>query len=206
MQNDILKIAQILKKYSMVLVLGFSSSLLAASEDDCDIRLYVSDPDAAGTNVRNGPGGQVAFIIPAAKETFHAIHAIEFKNGWWKIDRVDLEAGTGLSLSDAWIHGSVVRTSTDDGEIVDDGNGVVRMITPIYSQSRYQGRTGKYLMLDGTTEIIGCSRMWLKIKHTHNGSATIGWWSPEDQCPNPLTNCVNGSDGEMVGKDRWGNR
>lgn len=193
-------------KYILLIILGLYSTFLLADNDNCSIRLYVNDQDALGTNIRKSPNGMVLFSLPQAKETAHYVHATQFKNGWWRLDSVDHEAGVQISIKEGWVHGSVVNTGLDDAEFVDDGNGGLRLITQIYSQPSYKSEKLQFMVRGSKREIIGCSGMWLKIRQTHDAKSAVGWWSPEDQCASAVTNCANGSAGEDSGKDIWGNR
>lgn len=192
-------------RYMLLSLLALFSLTVSAENEGCDIRLYISDNDPSGTNIRKSPKGAVLITLPLAKETFHGLHATEFKDGWWKVGQISHELGSEISINKGWLHNSVVETGLDDGEIVDDGLGKMRLNTPIYSQPSYKSKTGKFMKYDGKTEILGCSKMWLKIKHTYQGSSITGWWAPEDQCANPVSNCANGSSGENTGTDIWGN-
>lgn len=192
-------------RYMLLSLLAFFPVAAPAENSGCNIHLHVSDEDPSGTNIRNAPNGEVVLTLPLAKETSHEVHAIEYRDGWWRIDTISHEHGTTIALDEGWVHKSVIGTGLDDGEVVDDGQGGVRLVTPIYSQPTYRSKSGKFMMHGGKTEILGCSTMWLKIRHTYQGESLVGWWAPEDQCESVVTNCSNGSSGEDTGTDSWGN-
>lgn len=193
-------------KYLVICLLLLNSAHIAAESSDCNIEFHISDEDDDGTNIRNRPSGEVILVMPKAKETQHTVHASQLKGGWWRVERIHHEAGAEILVNNAWIHQSVLGTGVDDGEVITDENNNIRLITPIYSKPTYRSKSGQYMKLRGETEILGCTGMWLKVMHIHEGKSIIGWWAPEDQCSSTVTNCHNGSSGEETGTDIWGNK
>lgn len=196
----------------MLFVLLFCSVVSFAAENcGCDVWFAIDDPDTTGTNIRSAPKGTVIMKIPFADDTFHSVHAVEFQNGWWKIDSVSFQSGKQTALKQAWIHNSVVTTGLDDGELYYDSEGQNKLVdgqyvltTPIYTAPSYKSKSGK--VRQGSVQIIGCFKSWLKIVQTYKGEKTVGWWSPEDQCPNLVTNCCGSNSGEKTGTDLYGNQ
>ena len=177
-----------------------------AQSQECDISLRVEDTSKTGTNIRMEPKGTVLFALPQALETFHGLHVVGYKNGWWKLNKVYHELGSTIAIEEAWIHKSVATTGHDDGEMKADGQNGMMLTTPIYAGPTYAKKTGVLMNIKGKIEFIGCSGRWLHIKHQFAGKTTTGWWAPEDQCHNSVTNCLNGSKGEETGVDQEGNR
>jgi hypothetical protein len=185
-----------------------STSILSAENCGCSIDFYINDTDTSGTNIRVAPGGTIVSKIPYAKESFHSIHAVEFKNGWWKIDYIELEDDTEKTVLNGWIHKSVLGVDLDDGEFIENKDGTIKCITPIYSKPTYTVKSGLFMSgnTDGKRILTGCYGKWLKIKQIVDNDTISGWWAPEDRCSNPLTNCINTRAGEMSGIDEWGNK
>ena len=81
-----------------------------------------------------------------------------------------------------------------------------RYSTPVYTSPTYAKKSGVRVHMDAKVEFVGCHGPWVKISHRDKGKHTLGWWAPEDQCPNTVTNCHKSDEGEKTGVDSDGNR
>ena len=79
-----------------------------------------------------------------------------------------------------------------------------RYSTPIYTGPTYAKKSGVRVHMDAEIEFVGCHGPWVKISHRYEGVHTLGWWAPEDQCTNTVTNCHKSEEGEMPGIDSYG--
>jgi len=192
--------------FSMLIGLGLSLSTPSEAKTPCSVNLMLNPSAKTGVQIFNAPNGKPILIVPPAEETFHMVHVVDLKKGWWKIDALGPDIGEKVSFDEAWVQIGNTESEHDDGEITSDKDGKPMLSTPVYAGPGYAKKTGGKMMLNVPVDLSGCKGPWLKFSQTRDGKTVAGWWAPEDQCPNSVTNCVNGDKGERTGVDDMGNR
>jgi hypothetical protein len=175
------------------------------SANPCRVTLVLETPTHEATPIHSKPGGPVLFTDNWWEaETFRTVRVIGHEKGWWKIDTTLLESAPQLAINEGWVR--VSHTLFAIGDMETGGMTGRRYSTPIYTGPTYAKKSGVRVHMDAKIEFVGCHGPWVKISHRFEGVHTVGWWAPEDQCPNTVTNCHKSEDGEMTGIDSDGNR
>ena len=174
------------------LTLGFAASLAAlavlptaslatgtgAAPVPCEMLAYLANDDAAGTNVRSGPGKRAPIILHVGGDQEAVATVTGFHEGWFRVEKLE-QVGTDddrvlLEGRQGWIH----RTGLHVDVAAADAN----------LRRRPQQSSQIVRQLQGEHEgvvLLGCSGKWARV-----GVGTDkGWLSPAGQCANPLTTC-----------------
>ena len=97
--------------------------------------------------------------------------------GWFEISKIETTGGeTDETVFEGrgWIHSSLVDLSVAGSD------------AKLYAAPRKKSRVLKKLVADESeARPIACQGDWMKVK----SGKSIGWLSPDGQCPNPLTTC-----------------
>jgi hypothetical protein len=80
------------------------------------------------------------------------------------------------------------------------------LTTPIYRAPTYSKKSGSQMHLKAKIAFLGCQGPWLQVSHQYNDVTTVGWGSPENQCPNSVMNGHKSNKGERTGVEDEGNR
>ena len=175
------------------------------SVNPCGVVLVLETPTHEATPIHSEPGGPVLFTDNWWEaETFRTVSVIGYEKGWWKIDTTHLESAPQMDINEGWIRVSHTLFSIGDMETGRMTGG--RYSTPIYTGPTYAKKSGVRVHKDAEIEFVGCHGPWVKISHRYEETHTLGWWAPEDQCPNTVTNCHKSDAGEKTGVDSDGNR
>lgn len=95
-------------------------------------------------------------------------------NRWVKANKaIDVEGKKTLSNT-GWIAGNKIGVAT---------RGYDGTTAKIYNAPNLNSGVRGSLPPNTTVLIIDCDGSWIKVKYN-----SIGWLSPDDQCPNPVTN------------------
>lgn len=98
-------------------------------------------------------------------------------NGWFEVSKIKTVGGDVdeiLFKGRGWVHSSLVDLS------------VAASDAKLYAAPRKKSRVLKKLVADESeARPVACQGNWMKVK----SGKTIGWLSPDGQCPNPLTTC-----------------
>ena len=171
----------------------------------CRVVLVLETPTHKAAPIHSKPDGTVLFTDNWWEaETFRTVRVIGYEEGWWKIDTTLLESAPQLATNEGWVR--VSHTLFSIGDVESGGMTGRRYSTPIYTGPTYAKKSGVRVHMDAGIEFVGCHGPWVKISHRYEGVHTLGWWAPEDQCPNTVTNCHKSEEGEMTGIDSDGNR
>ena len=186
----------------MLLNIGLLFLQPAKAETPCNLRLMVK-ADKGSTEIWSSPKGGLLFTLPVATYKNHTIEVIDQQSDWWRISSIGHELSPSMTLEEGWIRMSDTESGFGDGEY---GPGSSLLTTPIYSAASYAKKSGFLMHPKATIKLLSCKGPWLQINHQHNDITTIGWWAPEDQCPNSVTNCHKENKGELTGEDSNGYR
>ena len=148
----------------------------------CDVWVFVIDTDPTGLNVRSAPQREIVSRIPYNDyEGFTAVHIIDGKGGWLRIDQwQDLHTNVKVN-KEAWIYGKLVGTFVKGYQ-----QGWVYAYADPSKTAQTQGR---FLGERGVT-VLGCKEEWLLVEGDSTNNQKIeGWLPPEEQCPNAITTC-----------------
>jgi hypothetical protein len=184
------------------------------SANSCRVVLVLQTPTREAVPIHATPEGPVLFTDNWWEaETFRTVSVIGYEKGWWKIDTTLLESAPRMIPNGGWPSDPLIqgwiRVSHTFFAIGDMETGRMtggRYSTPIYTGPTYAKKSGVRVHEDAEIEFVGCHGPWVKISHRFEGVHTLGWWAPEDQCPNMVTNCHKSEEGEMTGIDSDGNR
>jgi hypothetical protein len=171
----------------------------------CRVVLVLETPTREAVPIHSKPGGPVLFTDNWWEaEIFRTVRVVGYEKGWWKIDTSRLESAPKMAINEGWIRVSHTLFAIGDVEIGRMTGG--RYSTPIYTGPTYAKKSGVRVHKDAEIEFVGCHGPWVEISHRYEGTHTLGWWAPEDQCPNTVTNCHKSDEGEKTGVDSDGNR
>jgi len=157
------------KKTSVSMIVFCLSALLFASvgmASDENVQdsfpLLISDPDPAGTNLRQTPGGRIIAVIPSEPDgKMRQVRAIESRNGWFHVLAKEQAPVEG------WMHGSVLAVCAYPTE---DGNAA------LYAEA---GESEEPLCrVSPTTPMRPLERKggWLKVRYTSDSGKTTDAW------------------------------
>lgn len=152
---------------------------LAATAGDLNLRAFVYD--TTPTNLRETPGGKVAYVLPT--ECHYILTLDEVRNGWWNIywvNEVETDAAPrlfGSSTGRYWVHYSVLGLETRNY----DGRALSLRAKP--------SKNAKVVTTLRSSQVVrpmDRSGEWVKVK-TLNGK--VGWLPEWELCDEPLTTC-----------------
>lgn len=165
---------------------------------DCQVRVYTTDKDPHGINLRAGPGSEfpVLGVIPYAPHGT-MLDLLRSSNGWFQVAMIqnvlEEDGVVPANLPDsAWIYGGLVGVGPQENSYGKKGAGLNLYSNPTIESPKvvhlqYSGQTG----FDYLQKLIDCAGGWLKIevKNSKTHKTNSGWLHPHDQCPSPLTTC-----------------
>ena len=165
----------------LILTIGICPA--GAADNVSPVPALVSDADAAGTNVRVSPSGEVACVMPFAAGP-RIVRVLESKKGWFRvrpfpIEEYELE-GASTVPAEGWMHGSVLALCPCPSE---DG-------APwLYVSPSWNAETD--MRIAGATPLRPLERRgeWLKVRAVKDGKA-VELWLHEQQ--------VSASVGELL--------
>lgn len=182
-----------MKKFNLfrLLAVAFILSLFAPLQsfadgdpDDVVLDVFIHDKDGKQTNYRDKPSGTI--IGQTSTSATISLNIDYVKNGWWHIlggeifsyDSSDDDGATVLNDGEAWVHYSVLATSTRNygGQTL-----YLRESPSEKSKSVFSFKNERLL------RPIDIKPGWVKVK-TLDGKHT-GWIQTIWLCGNPLTNC-----------------
>ncbi|MBN2664588.1 MAG: hypothetical protein JXR68_13145 [Bacteroidales bacterium] len=143
------------------------------------LRVYLSDPDESGTNIRKSPGGEIILTLVKDDEDFEFfITVTEAQNGWFKIQNpiVGMENNFEIPGGKGWIHGSVIAVDTRNY----GGQKIEIWSEP--GEGKIIGYINEEAYNIGLKDLYG---NWAKIEY----KGIEGWVKIDWLCGNPLTNC-----------------
>lgn len=184
----------------MLVAMIMGLQIARAETDLCDARVWVSDPDPNGLNVRAEPKAKskVLGTLPTSTE----LTLVSSKNGWFKFtkpvaftprERVDWEQ-LKSGPQTGWVHGSMITTSLRlrwDNERRENFFSVYS--EPSQSSTvlkRWVGPDSPGSDIDAVRMLFACSGGWLKMTvEDANKTSKTGWVHSDNQCPNQVTTC-----------------
>ncbi len=146
----------------------------------CSCEAYVIDPDKNGLNVRE-KGDKNAAIV--AKIPFNEEGTIvRLKNttntGWVTISKATDLNDKSVLKKDGFVFAQKLGVSIA---------GYQTGKAAIYESPNAQSKVLHSIISGNNVVVVDCKGKWLKVKHLQMN--ITGWLRPEDQCPNPVTNC-----------------
>lgn len=162
-----------MKRVFAILALSLSATASAADAvTPCDLKVFPTDPDPTGTNVRSAPGSDAKVLGAIASEDSELIVTGSLGK-WLRISHAQGVDGTTFFDGEGWVFanltGVMARTATKLHASPDASSPVV-------------GTMG--------TEDIGnvqtCRGQWLQVQT----KKAKGWMAPGSHCGNPVTTCV----------------
>ncbi len=152
---------------------------VAAQAGDLNMMAYVYD--TSPTNLRETPGGKVAYVLPT--ECHYVLTLDEVRNGWWSIcwvNEVETDVAPrlfGSSTGRYWIHYSVLGLETRNY----GGRALQLRAKPSKS-----AKAVTTLRSSQVVHPMDRSGEWVKVKTL---SGKVGWLPEWELCDNPLTTC-----------------
>ena len=165
-----------MKKIVVVTFLILLSNISYTQEDnECKVKpfeAYIDDGDKF-SNIRESPAGEIILKINNKYSYGYIINIIDFKDGWFKINKIEGIDAYDVENFEGWVHSSIVGAfATYDLNLVQKPNGKVQ--------------TGKIKGQNGHSfKIIDMHCEWIKIKF----GELVGWVKSEKICGSPVTNC-----------------
>jgi hypothetical protein len=164
---------------SVLLCLNGSITAIAAPDSHvCNVTLGVIDPDAAGTNVRQTPGGKVIGtlrISDNATDDWIEVHVVGQSGEWFLIDYANQE-GDGqkrIFTGKGYMHRSVLG-----------GSGLFGTAKIYADHSEKSKQILKSEEPDQQVQALDCWGKFVRIR----AKGGIGWTT--DVCTNQRTTCV----------------
>lgn len=154
-----------------------------AAQDDCQVEVYVVDPDPAGLNVRAEPSAKAKIVGNVAKDPDGTVlNVTSSRNGWLKVSQASPMNADEYEL-DGWVSGRMTQTSLrcTDPEPESEQCFVSLRAGPSLEEKEV-GRVS----LDSNVTVIGCEGEWVRAQ---TSAGEQGWLEPNAQCPNPVTSC-----------------
>ncbi len=144
--------------------------------DSGEIYAYLRDNDSNGTNLRNGPKGEIIYVLKT-QYGFVDFTLSESINNWFKITNIyALDEEIEPIPNHCWIHGSLLGAHTRNygGQTISiyenpDSTKVAFIINDVV----------------GVSLNAMCGNNWVQINH----KGKLGWIQSEWLCGNPVTTC-----------------
>ncbi|WP_299683233.1 SH3 domain-containing protein [uncultured Tenacibaculum sp.] len=145
------------------------------SKNQCNsfnLRVYVTDLDREGTNIREKAKGKVLLKLKGDTD-YYMLSVIKAKKGWFKVKKIWGVDWGFIELSDevGWIHYSVIGAAT-------------RRKVNVLSIPKTGEVLGK-IDQETSVKIKDMCSGWVKIESGN----IAGWISSEWLCGNPVTTC-----------------
>jgi len=162
-------------------VMTKTSVVVEKSRTKCSVEAYragFASDELKSSIVRAKPDKNSA-ILKTVKTKDEVVFYITGSdgNGWFEISKIETTGGEvdeAVFEGRGWIHSSLVDLS------------VAASDPKLYAAPRKRSRVLKKLVADESeARPIACQGDWMKVK----SGKSIGWLSPDGQCPNPLTTC-----------------
>lgn len=178
-----------LKKSDIPLGYVHSSRLLVSG--DWPLRAYIENVEGKFTNICDAPEGNV--ILRLSAKELYTIRLSDYKNGWWKIDDINLvnyEKGgeyplTIPSNTDYWIH-----TTNINSEIQGDGNCPFNLLTKPENGASViiSYPTGESPSIIENILKLSTNKLFVQIRLN---DGYIGWVPISIICYNAFTTCTS---------------
>jgi len=155
-----------------------SLPVYAFNKTSCNVGAYINDPDPKGLNVRLGPGTH--YKVLKRLQSDHGVPPmikVAAKHGlWFQITEAHNIETNLIFKGPGWVYAPLLATST---------RSTSGMHTALYrTPSKVSPLKHKIPALSQVT-LLSCQGNWLKVQYKNQ----IGWLSPQEQCPNPVTTC-----------------
>jgi SH3-like domain-containing protein len=134
---------------------------------DCDVKVYLTDPDTTGTNVRENPNGKV-------------IRTIHYENDCLCL-RVDIKAAKNdwIQLNEGgWVYAPLFSIASRNYR--KDESVFLNAFPTEESDVMAEFKTEQEFT------VLSCNGTWLYVKSKNNKK---GWLKYDMQCANPVTTC-----------------
>lgn len=155
-----------------------------APKDDCNVEVYVIDPDPAGLNVRAEPSAKSSIVGNIAKDPDGTVLEVtSARNGWLKVRRARPMDADEYDV-DGWVSGQMTRTSLrcPDESPSEDCTVALR------AGASTDAAAVRRLSVDDAVKVVGCQGEWVQAQ-TVDASRAEGWIERWAQCSNPVTTC-----------------
>ena len=132
--------------------------------------VYLDDVDDF-SNIRDSPKGNIVLKINTKYSYGYVLNVIDFKDGWFKINRIQGVDEYYISEFEGWIHSSIVGAAvTHNLDLLAKPNGK---------------KIGVLVGEQDTFKIIDLHCEWIKV----DCKGLIGWVESNKICGNPVTTC-----------------
>ena len=161
----------------LILTIGICPA--GAADNVSPVPALVSDADAAGTNVRVCPSGEVACVMPFAAGP-RIVRVLESKKGWFRVHPFPIEEyeleGASTVPAEGWMHGSVLALCPCPSE---DGDPW------LYVSPSWQDESD--VRIPGASPLRPLERKgeWLKVRTSQNGKTVDRWVNEQQVCASP---------------------
>ncbi len=157
-----------------------SPTVVEESRTKCSVKAYqagFAGDEPKSSVVRAKPDKNSTTLKTVTTKDEVVFYISGSNNGWFEISKIESTGGEFdevLFEGRGWIHSSLVDLS------------VAASDARLYAAPRKKSRILKKLVADESeARPIACQGDWMKVK----SGKSIGWLSPDGQCPNPLTTC-----------------
>lgn len=155
-----------------------------ASKNDCNVEVYVTDPDPAGLNVRAEPSARSLIVGNIAKDPDGTVLEVtSARNGWLKVRRAIPIDADAYDI-DGWVSGQMTQTSLR----CPDENPPRSCTVALRAGPSDSEAEVIRLNVDDAVKVIGCRGEWVQAQ-TRDDLRVRGWLGRSAQCPNPVTSC-----------------
>jgi len=150
------------------------------SQTKCNVKAYLAgfasdEPKSLIVHAKPDKNSAILKTVTSKDEVVFYISGSS--SGWFEISKIETTGGDVDEIvfkGRGWIHSSLVDLS------------VAASDPKLYAAPRKKSRVLKKLVADESqARPVACQGDWMKVK----SGKSIGWLSPDGQCPNPLTTC-----------------
>ncbi|MFH2094919.1 MAG: SH3 domain-containing protein [Bacteroidota bacterium] len=153
----------------------------SVEEFDTPLQAYINDPYGnTPTNIRETPGGEVIYELPAGND--YILYIVAKSGKWFKVTEVDaIDEIIKLPGNSGWLHGSVIGFGTRNY-----GNEPISL----YSKPDKNSEVVTVIKQESFVSLLDVDGDWVKVAwKNENGFEFQGWIEQSWLCGNPLTNC-----------------
>ncbi|MDB9525571.1 SH3 domain-containing protein [Oscillatoria sp. CS-180] len=151
----------------------------AAIAQSCSARAFVTDPDPAGLNVRNGPGTDFAVldVLPTTEPV--EVSIVGTTDGWFLINEAQSASQQELDQP-GWVYAPHLGVTTTSISL-DNPDAPAKLYEAPDGFSGVKAEVPKF----SEVSLLDCSGDWLEVQ----SESAIGWLSVGEQCSNPTSTC-----------------
>lgn len=139
---------------------------------ECRVRVFTSDPDPKGTNVRSGPGSKFS-ALAVITDNDSEIEVVGANGQWLRVKEVKGVDGTVYFSGDGWMYAPLTGVRP-------------RRKTGLLANPVKPGQVIGNLEADEQLRVQSCKGQWIQVQKNN----LKGWMEPGSYCGNPVTTCV----------------